>query len=164
MLPVLTELVPCLKAEPTAWLTTNLFLIPTHYDHAAHFTYSHTLLPPGPLSSAILGMTSPWGTLWGHDIAWQRSWGPQDGSAGKLSATAGNGVPFDGRITPAAVTSWLRALAARIALPPARQCAAVLRCDSVFGLDFSSMHVFAMRHSLLWHACACVRVVAVQRP
>ena len=65
MLPVLTELTPCLKPHPTAWLTHNIRSSTPLYQHAAHYTHQHTLLCPGPLTAALLGVNSPWGTLWG---------------------------------------------------------------------------------------------------
>ena len=66
--------------------------------------YAHILAPPGPLTASIFDANSPWGTLWTHDIAWQR--------------TGTSAVPFDGRITPAKLSAWLRALAAYICFPP----------------------------------------------
>jgi hypothetical protein len=63
MLPVLTELAPALKAQPTAWLTHNILCAPPHYKSAAHYSYAHTLLPPGPVSAGVLGLHSPSGSM-----------------------------------------------------------------------------------------------------
>ena len=115
MLPILTELVPCLKPHPTAWLTHNVLSATSIYKHAAHYSHEHILLWPGPVTAALLGAESPWGCLWGHDIFWRRT----------LTETTDRGfasarMRFDGQVTPAKLCAWLRALAARIALPTPR--------------------------------------------
>ena len=105
-----TELLPRLKPHPAAMLTHNVMLAPHLYEHAAHYSYAHTLVVPGPVSRRVLSATSPWGTVWTHlDIAWQSA------DAGGLPASV------DGTVSPAGMGVWLRALLAAIALPPARK-------------------------------------------
>ena len=115
MLPVLTDLVPRLKPHLNAWLTHNIMLATPLYKQAAHYTYASTLLPPGPLTEALLGAECVWGAVWTSDIAWRRS---------EQSLTAaGTPVEFDGTITPTNLCAWLIALAARIAMPTPREYA-----------------------------------------
>ena len=56
MLPVLTELVPCLKAHQAAWLTHNIMLATSLYtEQAANYTYASLLMHPGPLTRQLFG-------------------------------------------------------------------------------------------------------------
>ena len=57
------------------------------------------------------GCTSIWGSVWGaDDITWQRT--DNDGAA--------KGIAFDGTVTPAKLSAWLRALLLHVAMPPVR--------------------------------------------
>jgi hypothetical protein len=107
LLPVLTELAPCLKARPDAWLTHNVLLATPLYTDAQHYVHAHTLLPSGrPITAMLLGVENIWGSLWSGDICWRRACG-----APRL----------DGTLTPPALSAWLRAVAAGTALPPVRR-------------------------------------------
>ena len=114
MLPVLTELVPMLKAHKAAWLTHSALVAPPLYKTAAKYAYAHTLLQPGPCSEALLACFSPFGSMWQHDIAWQRTECLPGGAAAGLAALQ------DGTVTPAKLSAWLRALIAATAMPPPR--------------------------------------------
>ena len=105
MVPVYGTIAPLLKTHKRAWLTHNLLLAPSRYNHALHYSFAHTLVPPGPLTATLFGYNSPWGSVWDHDVSLQRSDAP---------------AALDGRVTPAGVTAWLRALATVIALPPSK--------------------------------------------
>ena len=113
MLPVLTELVPQLKAHCAAWLTHNCLVNTPQYTQAAEYTYGWLLAHPGPTLEALLGARCLWGTVWHHDFAWQRC----DAAAGPLAAPP----RFDGRLTPEKVCSWLRALLVHAAMPHVRE-------------------------------------------
>ena len=115
MLPVLTDLVPRLKPRLNAWLTHNIMLATPLYKQAAHYTYASTLLPPGPLTEALLGAECVWGAVWTSDIAWRR--------CEQSLTAAGAPLEFDGTITPAHLCAWLIALAARVAMPTPREYA-----------------------------------------
>ena len=56
VLPVLTELLPCLKPHRAAWLTHRALVAPPLYRDAVHYIHAHTLLPPGPLTEALCGL------------------------------------------------------------------------------------------------------------
>ena len=109
MLPILTEVAPLLKTWAISWLTHGVLYGAPNHKTAAHFTHAHALVFPGPRLEALLGVASPRGTIWDFDICWQLC-------GGAAAAKA----PLDGRITPARLCAWLRALLAQIVLPPRR--------------------------------------------
>ena len=66
------------------------------------------------------------GTIWKSDICWQRNWG--DGCDTNSSPLpAGSCLPFDGRVTPDRLCAWLRALAARVTMPPPRKFTTIVQ-------------------------------------
>ena len=120
MLPVLTELTPSLKQKPNALLTHNVMLNISNYASPVHYAFAHTLLPPGPLSSALLGFDCPWGSLMSSDVVWQHA--PAIHSAGGIGSDCAHPhLPLDGVLMPSRVSAWLTALFVRLALPPWRR-------------------------------------------
>jgi hypothetical protein len=117
VLAVLTELVPRLKPRSDAWLTHNVMLASTLYEDAAHYLYASTLLPPDAAVAvgALLGVHSPWATIWLEDVTWRRG-------SGCGEDACSHSVRFPGgAATPAALGAWLRGLAAAIVLPQAQR-------------------------------------------
>jgi hypothetical protein len=166
LLPILTEVAPLLKASPTAWLTHNILTATTKYTTVVQYIHAHTLLPPGPLSAALLGVVPIWGSVCSFDIAWQRVgiYSSANSTTG-CALQAGGRLALDGSVTPAALCAWLRSLAAFIATPVVRPyCAHTHHYPCAMPTWWRLIETLAQRVPLHWLSAAVTPLLDACKP